>query len=124
MADIMIRPAATTRRIFGDFLGFEPYRALGTIANDGFDISKTETGYGVELPVPGFGPDQIEVTVEDRVLTIVGKSERRNITRTLLLPEEIDVDTIEAKVEHGLLSLGLHVHPKAQPRKINVTFGK
>jgi HSP20 family molecular chaperone IbpA len=121
MADIMLRPAAS-RRFLGEFLGFDPFRATTAVAGYGFEINKSENGYTVELPVPGFGPDQIEVTVEDRVLTIGGKSERRNFTRALVLPEEIDAENIDAKVEHGMLTLGLHTHPKAQPRKIDVKF--
>ncbi len=118
MADVMARPAAS-RRLLGDFLGFDPFRA---VEPTGFDINKTGTGYAVELPVPGFGPDHIDVSLEDRVLTISGKSERRNFTRALLIPEEIDADTIGAKVENGMLTISLNTHPKAQPRKIEVNF--
>lgn len=118
MADLMIRPGAS-RRMLGDFLNFDPFR---TVPNGGFgfEINKSENGYTVELPVAGFSPESIDVTLEDRVLTIAGKTERRSFTRALLIPEEIDADTIGAKVEHGLLTIALNVHPKAQPRKINV----
>ena len=60
------------------------------------------------------------MTVEERVLTVSGKTERRSFQRSILLPEEVDAETIDAKVEHGMLTLGLHLHPKAQPRKIEV----
>jgi len=120
MANLLVRPSAQGSLI-GDFFGFDPVRALGA-GSLGLDITKTENGYAVELPVPGFAPDQIEVTIEDRVLTISGKSAKRNFTRSIVIPDEIDTDSIEAKVEHGLLTLGLHIHPKAQPRKIDVRF--
>lgn len=54
------------------------------------------------------------------MLTISGRTDRRNFTRALLIPDEIDADTIGAKVENGMLTVTLNVHPKAQPRKINV----
>ncbi len=117
------RPQAT--RPFGDALGWDPFRNFFTGAGSvsGIDVARTEDGgYRVEIPVPGYKPDQIEVTLEDNVLTIVGKSERRQLTRSLLLPDEIDGENIEAKVEHGLLTLALHAHPKAQPKKIAVQF--
>ncbi|GAC1585815.1 MAG: hypothetical protein NVS3B7_20720 [Candidatus Elarobacter sp.] len=124
MADLMNRPnAASNRGLAGDLFGFDPLRAfLGTVPNYGFngEIQKTEQGWTVELPVPGYKPDQIDVTVEDRVLTVTGKNERRSFQRSILLPEEVDAESIEAKVEHGMLALGLHLHPKAQPRKIEV----
>ncbi len=121
MTDITIRPAAS-RRMLGDFLGFDPFRTL-TTSGFGFEINKTELGYTVELPVAGYAPADIDVTLEDRVLTVSGRTERRNFTRALLIPEEIDAESIDAKVEHGMLAIALNLHPKTQPRKINVTVG-
>ena len=121
MADVMVRPNAS-RRLLGDFLNFDPFRNIA--AHDyGFEINKAEHGYAVELPVAGFAPENIEVTLEDRVLTITGRNERRSFTRALLVPEEIDADTIGATVQNGLLTIALNVHPKAQPRKIAVSVG-
>lgn len=60
------------------------------------------------------------MTIEDRILTIAGKGEKRQFMRTLVVPEEIDAEAIGATVEHGMLTLELRVHPKAQPRKIEV----
>lgn len=124
MADLIARPGSTGRSITGDLFGFDPFRALFSNAPNGYnygaEIRKSENGWTVEIPVPGFKPDEIDVTVEDRVLTVNGKSERRSFQRSILLPEEINVDSIEAKAEHGLLALTLPLHPKAQPRHIEV----
>jgi HSP20 family molecular chaperone IbpA len=127
MADLMNRPNGNGRGLVSDLFGFDPLRAfMGTVPNDGFngEIRKTENGWTVELPVPGFKPDQIDLTVEDRVLTVVGKSDRRAFQRSLLLPEEVDAEAIDAKVEHGMLNLELPLHPKAQPRKIQIKIGE
>ncbi len=123
MADLMVRPNGNGRGLVSDLLGFDPLRAfMGNpqAYNAGGDVQKTEDGWNVEIPVPGYKPDQIDVTVEDRVLTVTGKTERRSFQRSILLPEDVDAETIDAKVEHGMLTLGLHLHPKAQPRKIEV----
>ncbi len=123
MADLLVRPNGQGRGLVSDLFGFDPVRAfLGSAQpyNDTGDVQKTDDGWTVELPVPGYKPDQIDVTVEDRVLTVTGKTERRSFQRSILLPEEVNADAIDAKVEHGLLTLGLHLHPKAQPRKIEV----
>ncbi len=121
MADLMVRPNGAARGLVGDLLGFDPFRG---IMNNGMaygtEVQRTENGWTVEIPVPGFKPDQIEVTVEDRVLTVSGKSERRTFQRAIVVPEDVDGEHIEAKVEHGLLTLTLNLHPKAQPRKIEV----
>ena len=69
------------------------------------------------MPVPGFAPDEIDVTLENEILSVSGNNEKRSFTRTLLLPDEIDGDNVQARVEHGMLTLTLNVHPKAQPRR-------
>jgi HSP20 family molecular chaperone IbpA len=119
------RGAPVPRAVFGDLLGFDPFRNFFTGFSQlaGLEVTRNESdGYTVEIPVPGFKPSEIEVTLEENVLTVTGKSEKRQFTRSLLLPEEIDPDNIGAKVEHGLLTLNLNVHPKAQPKKITVTY--
>jgi HSP20 family molecular chaperone IbpA len=123
MSDLMTRNGRSAARPFGDLLGWDPFRnftTAGVLA--GIEVARTEAGgYKVEMPVAGYKPDQIDVTLEDGVLTVVGKSERRQFTRSLLVPDDIDADNIGAHVEHGLLTLTLNVHPKAQPKKIAIT---
>lgn len=118
MADLMTRPAT------GSLLGFDPFRSFFGNAPNGYgygaDVQKTESGWTVEIPVPGYKPDQIDVTIEDRILTVSGKNERRSFQRTILVPDEVDEGGIQASVEHGMLTLALALHPKAQPRKIAV----
>ena len=121
MADVATRQNG---RGLADFFGFDPFRALsGSTYGFQAEIQRTADGWTLELPVPGFRPDQIDVTAEDRVLTVAGKSERRSFQRSFVIPEEIDADAIDAKVENGLLALSLRLHPKAQPRKIEVKVG-
>jgi HSP20 family protein len=105
-----------------DLLGLDPFRSLFGSWNSGFgvEVTRTDSGYEVEMPVAGFAPNQIEVTVEDGVLTASGKTEKRSFRRSVVLPEEIDTDAIDAKVENGLLTLTLKLHPKAQPKRIEV----
>ena len=104
-------------RPFADFWGFEPFRGL---SSTGLDIARTESGYTVELAVAGFKPDEIDVRLEDSLLTVSGKNEKRSFTRTFTLPEDVNEEGIEAKVEHGMLTLALPLLPKAQPKKIEI----
>jgi len=86
----------------------------------GMEVTRTESGYNVEIPVAGFRPDQIEATLEDSVLTVAGKNEKRSFTRSLVVPDDIDAEKIDAKVEDGMLTLALTLHPKAQPKRITI----
>ena len=124
-------PAAVRRGPFADMFGFDPldlFRnfysplALGaTAAQGGLDITRTENGYVVEIPVAGYKPDQVDVTYKDNVISVSGKSERRTFTRSLVVPDEIDQDNIQAHVEHGLLTLSLNRRPETEPKRINIT---
>lgn len=109
-------------RPLGDLWNWDPFRNFFSNAPvmAGLEINRTDNGYAVELPVAGYKPDEIEITVENGLLSVAGKSEKRSFTRSFLLPDEIDADNIEAKVEHGMLTLTLSLLPKAQPKKISV----
>lgn len=107
-------------RPFNDLWNFDPFRALSGGPGYGIDITRSETGYTVELPVPGFKPEQIDVTLEDGLLTVKGQGEKRTFSRTFTLPEDVDEERIEARVEHGMLVLVLTLLPKAQPKRITV----
>jgi HSP20 family protein len=112
--------------LFSDLLGFDPFRgAFPLFANAsnafGVEVSRSDNGYVVEIPVAGFRPDQIDITFQDDTLIVSGKNDRRSFTRQLMLPEELDPDAISATVDHGMLSLTLGRRPETQPRRIQIT---
>lgn len=103
--------------------GWEPFRNFlpGNMSNlYGIDVSRTQDGYDVELPVPGFRPEDVDVTYQDGMITVTGRNERRSLTRTLSVPEDIDEERIEANVEHGILTISLRQLPERQPRRISI----
>lgn len=122
MSNLSTTPRGTLARSGFDVLGWDPFRNLFGSWNSGIgiEVTRTDTGYEVEMPIAGFAPNQIEVTVEDGVLTASGKTEKRSFRRSVVLPEDVDPDAIDARVEHGLLTLTLKLHPKAQPKRIEV----
>lgn len=111
---------AATYAPWRDVLGYDPFRRFFSNLDPEIDVVRNENGFDVEIPVAGYTPEEIDVTVKDDVLTVAGKSERRAFTRALKLPDDVDTASIEAKVENGLLSLRLTRHPEAQPRKIPI----
>jgi len=112
--------AAVSYNPWREMLGYDPFRRFFSNADPQIDVIRTEQGFQVEIPVAGFRPDQVEITVKETVLTVTGKNDRRAFTRSLQLPDDIDDQNIEASVEHGMLTLSLRRHPEAQPRRIEV----
>ncbi len=107
------------------------------------DVEEREDGVRLAFEVPGVAPEALEVTVNDRVLTVSGERafagnaddgqgaraayrlERRygRFARSLTLPKTVDPDRIEAHYEFGVLHLHLPKRPEAQPRRITVAGG-
>ncbi|MFW5711794.1 MAG: Hsp20/alpha crystallin family protein [Spirochaetia bacterium] len=103
------------------------------------DISENENHYVIEAEVPGYSQEEIDVQIEDNVLTIsAGASkeqaeaqnedkeylvrERRNteFSRSFSLPKDVDVEKIEGSYRNGILRLELAKKAEAKPRSIKV----
>ena len=103
------------------------------------DIKQSDAAYIVEASVPGFKPEDVEVTFDDGVLTITGRRsavesskdatyvrrERRvmSVFRQVGLPAEVQADNITASFENGVLRIEIPRAQKAQPKRIPVTVG-
>lgn len=90
-------------------------------------------GIRISLAVAGFSPDQLDVTVEDRQLTVTGKREgagsrpedaflhrgiaARGFIRSFVLADGMVVE--EASLEHGLLHIDLS-RPEPEKRLVKV----
>lgn len=111
---------ATPWAPFRDLLGYDPFRSLGSNWAYEYDVTRTEAGYEVEVPVPGFKAEQIDVTFKDGVLSVNGKNDRRSFARSFTIPEDVDAENIDAHVSDGMLVLSLNRRPEAQPKKISI----
>ncbi len=97
------------------------------------DIYETAEELVLLADLPGVGKDDLEVRVEDDVLTIRAtphhvapgevvwrEFELPNFFRQFELSEVIDQEKISADLKHGVLTLHLPKAEKARPRKIEV----
>jgi HSP20 family protein len=70
--------------------------------------------------VPGFGPEDIELEIEGRGLTLRGKHSERPFERSYSLPYRVDAEDVKAELANGLLEVRL---PRAQadrPQRITI----
>jgi HSP20 family protein len=99
------------------------------------DIYETEDALTVVLEMPGVDRDNIEVNVENGVLTVEGKINfgkyeglqpiysEYNIgpyRRSFRLSSRVDQDNIRAELRDGIVSLVLPKAAEAKPRRIEV----
>jgi len=98
------------------------------------NIYETENGYTLEAEMPGVTRDQLEVTLENNALTLVGhrtdnappgtvlyrESQPADFRRVFELDPAIDSQKIRAQMNQGLLVLELPKAEAVKPRRIAV----
>lgn len=101
------------------------------------DIRQTDDAFVIEASVPGFKPEEVEVTYDDGLLTISGqreehgeqkkgewvRRERRlaSVYRQVGLPAEVRADEIHASFNNGVLEITAPRAQRAKPKRIPVT---
>ena len=100
------------------------------------DIKEEKNCFLIVADVPGINPKDIEITMENGVLTVKGERhldaedsdenykrvERMNGTfyRRFSLPDTADGERIEATGSNGVLEITIPKHEKVLPRRIEV----
>ena len=103
------------------------------------DLFRTGDHYVIRVDLPGADPGSIDVSVDDRMLTIRGQrtatdntdgvqwlvQERPSGTfaRQIALGRGISTDNINATYTDGVLTLTVPVAQEAKPRRIQVSTG-
>ncbi|HYL27036.1 MAG TPA: Hsp20 family protein [Candidatus Nitrosotalea sp.] len=117
----LARQAPASGSPFQRLFGFDPFQGVMSNWDYGFEVSRTDNGYDVEVPIPGFNSSQVEVNFKDNILSINGKNDRRTFSRSLTVPEDGDPEKIAASVSDGMLRISFERHPESQPRRITVS---
>lgn len=111
----------------------EPTRSL-PVCSPATDIYETDGGVVVVADMPGVSEKGLEVTLENQVLTLVGRPEATSEEREALhrefgpveyrrsftLTEELDREKITARIKAGQVRITLPKAAKVQPRRIAV----
>ncbi len=103
----------------------------------GIDVVETNEDYVVRAAVPGVKPEDVDITINDDVLTISGGFEEKHeekeqqyirqelhygqFHRSLKLPPTVEADKANAKFENGMLELHLPKRPEARARSLKIT---
>ena len=103
------------------------------------DVLEDKEELKIVLELPGVRPEDLKISLENRVLTIRGEKKaaaeqngerwhryERNygsFERSFTLPVTVDPDRIQASAEHGVLTMTLPKAAAAKPREIPVRVG-
>jgi HSP20 family protein len=137
----MFSPRDQMDQLFSQALGSDTTKSNGgaEYVNLPVDIRQQDDRFVIEASVPGFKPEDVEVTYDDGVLTVRGqvnsdqetkqggyvRRERRmsSVFRQVSLPIDVRAEEMTARFENGVLTITVRRAVKAQPKRIPVTPG-
>lgn len=104
------------------------------------NVEEDENAYRISAELPGMDPKEVEVSLDNGVLTLRGEKkeesekkernyhrvERRygSFTRSLALPAEVDGEKVSANYRNGVLEITLPKAETAKPKQIAVKVEK
>lgn len=120
-----------------DLFAWDPFganRPTQVFAPD-FEVKETADSYVVRADLPGIKEENVDVSLHNGVLSVTGArvaEERKegesyfvyerqygSFSRSFSLPETADADKVEAKLEHGVLTVVIGKRAEAKPKKIS-----
>lgn len=137
MAITRYSPASDLFRPFFDDV-ITPFGRMGSSMRvPDTDVIEEENEIRVVCELPGMTTEEVELSLENNVLTISGEktekreqrtgetyhiSERRwgRFSRSFVLPREVDQERIEASFKNGVLAVTIPKSEKARRRKIEI----
>jgi HSP20 family protein len=132
-------------RLFAHALGLHGQRQGAAMGSrpawaPALDISERKDAYLITVELPGVKMDDLEITLEDGLLTIQGErhfaqdsSEQRfhrverysgAFRRAITLPAQVQAEQIEATVDNGVLQIVVPKTQEATPKRIQVRPGR
>jgi HSP20 family protein len=123
-----------------------PFRDFDKIFDEGIwegvdftpamDVYQDKDNVIVEAPLAGVDPEKVDITIENDVLTISGKTEDKqeikrenyyrkevrkgSFSRSVILPMSVKADQAEAHSEKGILKVIIPKAEEVKPKKIAV----
>jgi HSP20 family protein len=101
------------------------------------DVRSDTEALTIEAALPGFSPEEVEITVEGGTLTInaernsevettegeylVREMRRGRVSRVISLPSGLEADKSTASFEHGVLNLRIPRAEETKPRQIRIS---
>jgi HSP20 family protein len=103
------------------------------------DLVETEDQFVLRADLPGLSEGDVNIEVEDNVLTVSGERKAEHETskegyhrverafgsfsRSLTLPEGVDAEAVTANFDRGVLEIRIPKPEQRKPRKISIGLG-
>ena len=103
------------------------------------DLVETADHYVLRADLPGLNDDDVNIQLEDNVLTISGERKAEHeqqqegyyrlerafgaFSRSLTLPDGVDPDSVQAHFDRGVLEIRIPKPEQKKPRQVQITLG-
>lgn len=130
-------PFEHMERALSDWFGWAPEKNGDLTLTPAMDVHEDDERLTVSMELPGIAKDQIEVTLENGVLTVAGEKkvertkegkrfyavERRSgsFRRSVTLPTDVDVEKADASFENGVLTIQVPKTEAVKPKRLMVS---
>lgn len=145
MANVRNTPVSPIDRLFALQRELERTFNGGESADTGLfvppmDVVESEHELQARLEIPGVSEDQIDIRVEDNMLTVAGEKQMEQVderagyrlverrygrfARSFTLPRGVDAGNVSATYDNGVLTVHLPKTEASKPRRVQVTRGR
>jgi HSP20 family protein len=126
-------------RMFRQAFGDREAASTAGAFTPALDVEETEEGFTLHIELPGVAADDVEVSLEENVLSVAG--ERRfyeekeaegfrrierhfgRFHRAVRLPDRVDPEGVSASYRDGMLTITVPKADEAKPRRIEIQAG-
>jgi len=100
------------------------------------DVYEHANGFAVTAAIPGLDPKEVNITVDDGVLTLSGERKAEadvegrtylvremtagTFSRSFRMPTNVDAEKVSAAYKNGVLKIELPKKEEAKPRRIQI----
>lgn len=125
---------------FGPFMGIGSEQNLSANFIPAVDIYEDEHNITLTAEVPGVEEKDLDVRVENGVLTVSGERKMEHeenqknfhrversygrFTRSFTLPPTVDTENVKANFDNGVLKITLNKREEAKPKQVQIQAGK
>ncbi len=128
-------------RMFDQFFGTASPAGGSLLLHPSVDIAESKKAYRISVEVPGIDPEEIQLHAEGDALVISGEKRQETeddeegfhrverhygqFRRVLALPEDADVDSIQADAKNGVLKIRIpRLKQSEKPGARRIEIGK
>jgi HSP20 family protein len=125
----------TVDRFFSTSVAAESAEAA--LRRPSLDVAETEGGYNVAIDLPGVAKDDVKITIDGRRVSVSAQTQREeskkdgeriiyrersssSFARNFTLPEAVDQDASQAKLDNGVLTLSLAKKRAAAVKQLTI----